>query len=1246
MIFESQGMLVTTTAPTKNKVSFTRKSVLPTGPIPTPRSVVKRSGTYSALEAPTTTASDAHMPMIKALSNHAFFRGLGHGVIESFARSCQRREYIPRGTKISEGNSIAVQVSAGIPIITENTADLNADFLWVIESGTVTVEESGQVMGKLKGGNVFGEAVAFGLTEEQPFTVKCSEDPLSVLCIPNASISPITVKFVCCRCEGLMWKQWKRLFLPRVKLLNFFSHCCSDLIYRFQNKFQVKMLSSGDLLCMQGCQATSALLVVRGTMVIQPVQNQNTPKARKSIFSARPKSFRVTSQELEKQLLSSRIKAARAKYAEDTVEIDECDEDCVQTDGSMHGVWSSGNWREEEVMPDMADLTTTIVEAGSDSSDWPSTSSEGEDDKFVSSRTPSKTGNADSSDEDSFESNSNSDIECPLSRGNVDITLPRHLACLEPEMSTVTASANGSGALLFNDSVLLGFETTATRTVYAKSCCMVFELNNTDFLDSIKSHKESAKHFLELERQNYREWMKCQVASIHRIPMFSRSRVAVLESLVADVLPQLYFRKDDIIPKEADTQDLYVLTEGKAYRANVRNLFEQILAPHTFGSLQWLGAVLKMRQKVVAKTLCQVLVFSRDHLISTLTRFPDEGVTIANAVRTHNGSQLSLVVSKPKELKCCTIHMWYLAFLRGCDPAFIENFADAIERVKLSPGSPLIRTEGDSDFIAIALEGHVDIAEKNASNKILQAVAAPFLLCGFDRTRSIQTFAQNTCKVQRMTIKAASELASKHPDSMRRVLDRFVVYQVRSHIACSVKWWSPEKSLQALPPFEDSSPEFLNQASLLLESKIVLPGEAIVEEGETVDSTLILECGHCKIEKRTLKAYSSVEVVALISDGHWIGGVGGVCGFAGELKRKATVRAVTVCKVHHISTPRFIELLGSMPLERQSFRAFAEPELRSKDNDRLEDHLFFKSLPRQFLNTLRPKCRVHVFFANERLVTQGEVAESMMILSAESSVVIELDGKRTREINGRHCLGTLALLRQRPPRRTATVYTQTACAVRVLTREDWQDALKLYPEHRDWIDEFTEEQEALVADVRQSLMKRRAWERIQVRDAQAQKTLYQRTRGTRITTLCEKSKAGCLDFIQERGKTPRRTLAYVERKYDHRRVGKCSKHIAFCEESWQCFNNEHVIVPSLKLPQLNPFATKNASDAFSDVSCSSSDGNGSPKDDVRRLKQARNSVFNSTEDDGWRECDRAIGLNCDTLAYRTAHKNGQIKHWF
>lgn len=1182
-----------------------------------------------------------------ALSRHQFFSCLPGAVVEPFARVCQRRVYqtdvrgMPPGMMVGPAaGSGSIFAPPGTVLIAEGAQDLNSDYLWIIDKGRVAVEEQGEVLGELQEGCVFGDFVAFGCSTTQPLTVKLTDSSVVLWCIPNAAINSIQLAKYFSNVYMQMCRQWKDLFFNRMRGLTFFSHCnphCMDALHR---RLKMRSVKPGEVLCKEGEAAETALFVVSGALQVLvnalPARRRDS-SVRSPVGMCRCPSLQDRVQEAKgisvaKQLARQSLKPTTEEPAL-----------TADVEGSESGGSSSGTDSVGESDSGESDCELSGSSSESQASDWGG-------EVYTSLGATSAL-----SDSDDDSEKSSSDLSSASSEHEVEYSLPDHFACLEPLDQNVFAQAGtGEGsALLLGDAILLGFESTRTRTAIAETNCIVFELSLRDFMGCLRTHKAETNRFIQMQQSCYQESIKCRVSCLNKLDIFGRCSRPFLEALVRVAVPSLVFVGCEVIAQgsEEASKDLVLLMAGNAEKVRMDGTYEKVNCPQTFGSLQWLGALMKVSDAVVARSLCQVLFIKHAMLLDTLKKFPDESTNMVQQVRQHNGHRLTLVTSKdvtggagsPKRNNRLQLCMWHLPFCKGCDPGFLEWFTMAMAKVNLIPGMSMLHDDVERDFMVLLTEGTVEVTSSFSGSK--EEVVAPLMICGWDKNRKIQTAAKTICEIQHLSVRALSRLAGEFPENTRLVVTRLMQFQTRNHGAMGVGWWSAAAALRRLAPFEESSYGFLLEAAKLLELQVFLPGDALVEEGASVDCTLILESGTCAIEKRSMKCLWTIEVVAEVSDGCWIGGVGGVCGFAGELKRSATVRATTVCKVHRIPTEEFVTLLGSNSTERQRFRSIAERELRAKDRDRLEDHSFFAGLPRRLLNLLRPKCRVHVFFANEALFNEGDPAESMIILSADATVSLEANGERIKEMHGRQCLGVLALLSQLPNSRNCTCVTLTACAVRMVTKEDWLDALKLYPEHRDWINDFTQAQLAVVNEVRSTARRWLAAEKIQERD-EAAKQAYWHRRAAGCGKILPRGPGSAARAAAEAA-AGKAKPAWAQQPRDRAAAAAAAgKARQKGREGWPCFNGPGVAMPSTVLPRLNgstpkPAQLMEAPGIPSEDALTASSGGSSDEDELQdeaspmkptssalRFSQSQSQRLSQSQSQefDWKACDSAVGL--------------------
>lgn len=190
-------------------------------------------------------------------------------------------------------------------------------------------------------------------------------------------------------------------------------------------------------------------------------------------------------------------------------------------------------------------------------------------------------------------------------------------------------------------------------------------------------------------------------------------------------------------------------------------------------------------------------------------------------------------------------------------------------------------------------------------------------------------------------------------------------------------------------------------------------------------------------------------------------------------------------------------------------------------------------------------------------MVQGAPADSLFILGADSIVTIEVDGLIVRELQGRACLGVVALLSPRPVKRASTIITRAACSVRTITRVQWLEALSHHPEHRRWLHAFTQQQMSMVAQARGDLLTRRAWDKIQKREGVASRKHRERYASCFVDYSA--------DELTPLPPQPRRRVANSVTPRGLKDIG-LSPRVEL--EQWDCYNGAKAVMPQLVLPQL------------------------------------------------------------------------------
>lgn len=1219
-----------------------------------------------------------HEGALKALNRHSFFSNLKPSFVDVLAKAARRRSFDP-----------ALAGQGGI-LVPENSSEWQWDHLWVIESGTVEICERGQSLGIIGEGSVFGEVVTLKFLAAHPYTVRLTDSYLVTWSVPNAAVNYALGKYPMVRpqLEERACMQLKQLFLPRLSKTNYFSHCSGGFLTQIHRQMKVAFYNKQEVMFEDGSKMETFLGIVRGSVKIvnQKINPRRVTPMHKSsnlygLYHQMSHGSGLSSRESgcsysrKGSGSSSRRASHRGGAFPPTAEEEEVEKKLrFSADGTTSG---SANWlRLQNNLGNTPNFTPSQeAETGSESQSL-SVRVPGSRDK-EGSNSPSKArrgalklaaeeeeGDEDGNDDDGEESEEESDSNSEDSQDNEDedtsryFRLPDTRPCLEPVIGTVEAIA-GPEPILFGELAVLGKETVQEQHVTCSVDVIALTLTRDDMDAATARYRKERSRFKLLEDVGWKEWQRCHMLRLGEVDIFSACSPVFLTALAEVAEPVIFYPNQLILDPAQPREGLTMLMSGSAEFDAGDGARQIVEGRYTFGSSDWLGEGSEGRLE--ARGLCQVLQISHEGLLGCLKLFPEESTAMAQKVLRKQATPSALnpnAVPPPSPLRdrrggrmsVLQVNIWYLPFCFGLDPLFIEGLAKLLERVRLVNGQSLFRClKGpDSDFLVVVVAGKIKVLQATAetdTEKIMSlpaapqeekstVVTAPLVICGFDKSRPVAAQSVGTgAEMYRLNTVSCTELGKRFPEEMRTFLERMMAFQVKLENKRNWPWWGATAALQRLDAFSDCSDETLKQLVKVTKTTFYIPGETIVTEGDRVDKTMLLESGTASVERVFSKNTVVVPSVPLDTvhepqDGHWIGGLGGLCGFATDVKRRATLRALTVCKVHEITISDYTGILSTSPSERHRFRDLVERRLRETDSERLEDHSFFQAFTKTFINMLRPKCLLHVYFAGETVFQQGDVANGLVIFNAGSHIMVSnAKDPQAKELMGKRCFGVVALLSNRTVRHTSTVVTKTACAVRHLTRSDWIDALKLYPEHRRWIGSFTREQLRGAHEQRDIVQRREAWEKIRTREkAASQRQAERLCSGDALRKLCGWTTPpfllGAMEVLPPMTpSSPRKEKCRDETQ----RVDSLLK-----PERWPCFNSNFVTVPSLKLPKLSvekPRSVPEPQEAENASVSGHSEDSGLAGEEREEDPMPLNSKRVSLD---WAACEQALGISQDT----------------
>ncbi len=129
-----------------------------------------------------------------------------------------------------------------------------------------------------------------------------------------------------------------------------------------------------------------------------------------------------------------------------------------------------------------------------------------------------------------------------------------------------------------------------------------------------------------------------------------------------------------------------------------------------------------------------------------------------------------------------------------------------------------------------------------------------------------------------------------------------ILAQLSSALRAEVFMWIERDLVSAIPFFNGKSPQFIADALHFLKPVIFHEGEFIVEEGSQADEMFFFEVGKAAI-------YYGDKKVATLGQGTYFGEIGCLVGGI----RRASVKAMTTCKLHSLSRRDLFTLIGDYP---------------------------------------------------------------------------------------------------------------------------------------------------------------------------------------------------------------------------------------------------------------------------------------------------------------------------------------------
>jgi len=264
-----------------------------------------------------------------------------------------------------------------------------------------------------------------------------------------------------------------------------------------------------------------------------------------------------------------------------------------------------------------------------------------------------------------------------------------------------------------------------------------------------------------------------------------------------------------------------------------------------------------------------------------------------------------------------------------------------------------------------------------------------------------------------------------------------------------------EEELPPVPPertplFSDLSSGEFDRVFELLESRIVEPGEILIEEGEEGGSIFIIARGKFKVTCRA--GDGREEVRAHLGPGEFFGEIGYFHG-----KRTATVTAVKKSHVLELGKKELDGVVEEFPRIRAVLLQFYRE--RVMDN-LLADSPLFAILSNEERKSLAERFEFRDVPEGEVVVNEGDPGDSMFLIKSGKVSVSMNHPMKNETVNLAQLgpgdfFGEVSLVKNKP--RTATIRAEVDSELMELKRPAFEEIASLHPEITDKIESTIEQ---------------------------------------------------------------------------------------------------------------------------------------------------------------------------------------------
>lgn len=616
------------------------------------------------------------------------------------------------------------------------------------------------------------------------------------------------------------------------------------------------------------------------------------------------------------------------------------------------------------------------------------------------------------------------------------------------------------------ETLFLAVEDYWSVQLVAQDLGMVCEISRDDLMTVLKEHpadKELLNPYLS------------QPPHVHlltsermlQMPLFAGLSEAAWEAFRDGMLRRIFFPGEHLLSPLAKNNDLVLLARGavsidiagRTIRVerrgeSLRGLSQRegmemdmispddALHPAVFGDVEFLGLNEERVSSIKADAECHCWLLPR----STMTK-------AFNAPETDSLLwELGRLVTEPGRVANAKLRVLNIFDEAGCSQEFLQYLQDHFEPRIYLQGKTICDFElpAGTRVMHIVTNGVASTLSEDERLRTLSAnttfgmMAALGIPARPERVKKVLAVEHSSCQLlHQAVVVRALEL---FPDQRMKVL-------MLSNGGQETDTQDLIGRIQESPFFCNTHPDFVRELANSAVDRIFMPGDLVVNEGETGNSMFVLLNGSADVyvsdkkdqDKGHDKKVEAKKIKNMIRVGHLAAGA-----IAGELAmlgisqtRSASIQAATLCVFWEITQERAMIILDRFPEERQLFSSVIVQNLDLTVPGRLMSLPLFKTFDRKFRNLLGLYSERHAFFPDHTATREGEAGDKLWIMNS-GPVMLTKKGFRVKMYApGTHfgCDNMLGLSRNY----MGTLVAMTVCHVLALSRQSYLHALEQYP---------------------------------------------------------------------------------------------------------------------------------------------------------------------------------------------------------